>query len=170
MKRLSFAHLSLGFTLGLALSQPVQAAPVHFQAELPEVGHYRFEPRGGHVLLINYWATWCGPCRREMPLLDALYRKYHAQGLDLVGISLDEPSDAAQAKRMAAQVSYPVVMADQASLQGASRVWGVPMNYLLDDEGRAVLDGQPGFEPGDMVRLEQRIQQLLAASRAQSKR
>lgn len=167
MTRFPFYGLSLP---GLLLLGAGAHAQVRFQADLGDAGRYRFEPRDGHVLLINYWATWCGPCRQEMPLLDTLYRKYHDRGLDVIGISLDEASDAARMRQVGRQVSYPVVMAEQATLEGASRVWGVPMNYLLDAEGRAVLDGEPGFAPADAPRLEQRIRQLLEASVPQSKR
>lgn len=155
---------------GLLLLSPPVGAQVRFQADLPDATRYRFEAHAGHVLLINYWATWCGPCRQEMPLLDTLYRKYHDRGLDVIGISLDEPGDAARMRQVGRQVSYPVVMAEQATLSGASRVWGVPMNYLLDAEGRAVLDGEPGFAPADAAKLEQRIRQLLEAPASQSKR
>jgi thiol-disulfide isomerase/thioredoxin len=65
----------------------------------------------GKVVLVNYWATWCAPCRKEMPKLDALYRKYHSQGLEMVGISIDFDRDLAKARKVASSVSYPTDIA-----------------------------------------------------------
>jgi cytochrome c biogenesis protein CcmG, thiol:disulfide interchange protein DsbE len=59
----------------------------------------------GKVVLVNYWATWCAPCRKEMPKLDAFYRKYHSQGLEIVGISIDFDRDLAKARKVASSAA-----------------------------------------------------------------
>ena len=53
----------------------------------------------GKVVLVNYWATWCAPCRKEMPTLDTFYRRYHEQGLEMIGISIDLPRELAKCAR-----------------------------------------------------------------------
>ena len=47
----------------------------------------------GKVVVVSFWATWCPPCRAEMPVLDAFYRRYHGQGLEMIGLSADRPHD-----------------------------------------------------------------------------
>lgn len=123
------------------------------------------------VLLVNYWATWCAACVEEMQLLDQLYVKYHAQGLDVVGVSMDSAHEQAQVRATAARVHYPMAMQDETELNGLSRPWAVPMNYLIARNGDVVLDGKPGFTSSDGPALEQRIRQLLdAPAQGQRKR
>lgn len=138
------------------------AVPVRLETTLLDRQPLVLAAPTGRVLLINYWATWCAPCREEMLALDRLYATYHAQGLDVVGISLDEPGDLAQVRRLAAGVHYPVGLQVDTEMRGLGRVWSAPMNYLVGRQGEVVLDGQPGFRPGDMAALEARITALLA--------
>lgn len=70
----------------------------------------------GRILLINLWATWCEPCRKEMPAINAFYKKYHEQGVDVVAVSLDEPSDADKVKQFASAFAFPVAMLQEADL------------------------------------------------------
>ena len=65
----------------------------------------------GKVVLVNVWATWCSPCRGEMPTLNAFYRRYHSRGLDLLGLSIDEAPDAASVQQVMRQFSYPAALA-----------------------------------------------------------
>ena len=52
------------------------------------------------VVVVSFWATWCPPCRKEMPVLDALYRRYHGQGLEMIGLSADRPHDRSDVTKM----------------------------------------------------------------------
>ena len=74
----------------------------------------------GKVVLVNYWATWCAPCRKEMPKLDAFYKRYHDRGLEIIGISIDFDRDFDKARRMAHGVSYPQRSRNQSAMMGSA--------------------------------------------------
>jgi cytochrome c biogenesis protein CcmG, thiol:disulfide interchange protein DsbE len=89
----------------------------------------------GKVVLVNFWATWCAPCRREMPVLDAFYRRYREQGLELIGISVDFARDAAKMRKASAAVSYPTAMVNDMPVNGFGTPDGVPVTYVVDVDG-----------------------------------
>ena len=90
----------------------------------------------GKVVLVNYWATWCGPCRKEMPKLDAFYKRYHDRGLEIISISIDFDRDFDKARRMAQGVSYPTALAKSISDDGFGIPKGVPITWIVDRDGK----------------------------------
>jgi cytochrome c biogenesis protein CcmG, thiol:disulfide interchange protein DsbE len=89
----------------------------------------------GKVVLVNFWATWCVPCRKEMPTLDAFYRRYHGEGLELIGISVDFARDIAKMRKAANAVTYPTAMASDIPVNGFGPPEGVPVTYVIDADG-----------------------------------
>ena len=91
----------------------------------------------GKVVLVNFWATWCQPCRREMPDLDALYKRFKDQGFVILGIS-DE--DSAKVKELLAElkVSYPVLLDPGRKVNELFRIEGIPKNFVFDRNGKLV--------------------------------
>lgn len=90
----------------------------------------------GKVVLVNYWATWCAPCRKEMPKLDAFYKRYHGQGLEIIGISIDFPRDYAKARKAAQTVTYPTALAKAISTNGFGVPKDVPITWIIDVDGK----------------------------------
>jgi cytochrome c biogenesis protein CcmG, thiol:disulfide interchange protein DsbE len=90
----------------------------------------------GKVVLVNYWATWCAPCRKEMPKLDAFYRHYHGKGLEIVGISIDFERDLEKARKAAGAVTYPNALARDISNDGFGIPKGVPITWIIDVDGK----------------------------------
>jgi cytochrome c biogenesis protein CcmG, thiol:disulfide interchange protein DsbE len=89
----------------------------------------------GMVVLVNFWATWCAPCRKEMPTLDAFYRRHRGQNFELIGISIDLARDAAKMRKVAAGLAYPAVGIKDIEVNGFGAPEGVPVTYVIDGEG-----------------------------------
>ena len=90
----------------------------------------------GKVVMVNYWATWCAPCRREMPKLDTFYKQYHAQGLEIIGISIDFERDFEKARKAAQAVTYPMALAKAITDDGFGIPKGVPITWIIDIDGK----------------------------------
>jgi cytochrome c biogenesis protein CcmG/thiol:disulfide interchange protein DsbE len=92
----------------------------------------------GKVVLIDFWATWCGPCREEIPRLVELQRSRASRGLQLLGISMDDDSATVQRFYSELHMNYPVVMGDVALAERFGGVLGLPVKFLIDRDGRMV--------------------------------
>jgi peroxiredoxin len=103
----------------------------------------------GHVVMINFWATWCGPCREEMPKLNQIYRLYHGVGFDLLGVNMDDAGDRATDMARTLGVTFPVLFDESKSVARAYAVNTMPMTVLIGRDGtvRYVHQGyQNGYE------------------------
>jgi peroxiredoxin len=103
----------------------------------------------GDVVMINFWATWCGPCRQEMPLLDELYNRYQRVGFNLLGVNIDD--DSRRAMQMAEElgIDFPVLFDATKEVSRLYEVGAMPVTVLVDREGtvRYVHHGyKPGYE------------------------
>lgn len=115
----------------------------------------------GKVVILDFWATWCMPCKDSLPVIQHLYEKYHDKGLEVVGISVDE---AATAKDIPNTVkvfglTYPIVRyKDIPDLRAKYQFDGVPQLYLIDKQG-IINKTYSGYDPGN--NLDARIEALL---------
>ncbi len=90
----------------------------------------------GKVVLVNYWATWCAPCRKEMPKLDAFYRRYRGRGLEIIGISIDFQRDFKKVRKAVEAVTYPTAVAKAITDDGFGTPKGVPITWIIDVDGK----------------------------------
>ena len=120
----------------------------------------RLSEQLGEVVILNFWATWCGPCRQEMPLLDEIYLRYRRAGLVLLSINIDQDSDEAAEMAQTLEVSYPVLFVVRNEVARAYQTGTMPLTVLIDREG-TVRYVSEGYKPGYEQRYTAKLRELL---------
>ncbi len=151
------------------------AAVISACAEDQATPDYTARPLGGHgkvslasfrgqVVLLNTWATWCSPCRKEMPAFETLYRQYRDQGLKVVGVNIDEGQADSEVERYVASlgISFPIWRDPENRFSKLFRVLGVPETFLIDREGMIARQWRGRMDPNAPDNLES-IQNKLKA-------
>jgi thiol-disulfide isomerase/thioredoxin len=115
----------------------------------------------GKVVYLDFWASWCVPCRVSFPILNGLYQSYHQQGFEVVGINLDEEPEAALRFLKDNPVDFSVLRDIQGDVPKSYQVEAMPTSFLIDKKG-LVRHIHTGFSRADEAELKQKIQMLLA--------
>ncbi len=123
----------------------------------------RLEEYRGQVVLVNFWASWCGPCRQEMPVLDRIHDRYAPMGFTVIGVSVD--NDVSKARRLADQVnvSFPLLHDGAGNVSEQYDVSAMPYSVLIDRDGQVQYIHR-GFRPGDEAQYIDRLRDLLRGS------
>jgi len=118
----------------------------------------------GQVVMINFWASWCGPCKQEMPLLEQIYKKYNPAGFTLLGVNVDdkETRKDVEAWLTKAPVSFPVLLDTEKKVRAlyGSYGEGMPMTVFVDRQGN-VRNVHRGYTPGDEGEYLNQIRALI---------
>jgi peroxiredoxin len=162
----AIACVLAGFCLGVSASTgvPARATMVHRRApEFVRAGldGTRVDLRAyrGKVVLLDFWATWCAPCQVEMPRFVAWQTQYGPQGLQVIGISMDDDAGAARSDYKKLRLNYPVAMGDAKLGELYGGVLGLPLTFLIDRKGvvRAEFQGE-----ADLNAMERQMRMLLS--------
>ena len=155
MKKMKMRKILLGLVLGAfavaglaATDLTGQTAP-DFALKSNSGENLRLSEYRGDVVMVNFWATWCGPCRQEMPLLDQLYSRYQRVGFTLLGVNIDDNSGKAMTMAKELGVSFPVLFDSKKEVSKLYQVDTMPATVLIDREGtvRFIHHGyKPGYE------------------------
>ncbi|MDH4054239.1 MAG: TlpA family protein disulfide reductase [Gammaproteobacteria bacterium] len=114
----------------------------------------------GEVVMVNFWATWCGPCRQEMPLLDELYQRYERVGFNLLGVNIDDDSRKAMKMIEELGVNFPVLFDSRKEVSKLYEVEAMPVTVLIDREGN-VRYVHHGYKPGYEEKYLDQVRSLL---------
>lgn len=115
----------------------------------------------GQVVMINFWASWCGPCRQEFPALDQIYAKYKPMGFTLVAINVESEKADAEKFLATTPASFPILFDPDNSVSGKYGVSAMPTTILVDRQGRVRWQHR-AYKPGDEAKY---IEQIRAALR-----
>ena len=149
----------------LLLAADATAAPAappapDFTLPARDGGTVQLSSLKGQVVMINFWATWCGPCRQEMPLLEQLQAKYEPLGFTLLGVNVETDSAAASAWLKGVPVSFPILFDTKNAVAEQFGVMGMPSSVFVDREGR-VRHVHRGYKPGDEAQYADMIRALV---------
>ena len=114
----------------------------------------------GNVVMMNFWASWCGPCRQEMPLLDQLSQRYEAAGFKLLGINVEADKAAADGLLREIPVSFPILYDPTSKVSEMYKVEAMPTTVLIDCDGNMNYLHR-GYVPGDEKIYRDRVKKLL---------
>ena len=114
----------------------------------------------GNVVLLNFWASWCGPCRQEMPLLEKMHNKYKGLGFTVMGVNVEEDSSKAKAMAKKDKLSFPVLFDTQSQVSKAYQVSAMPSTVIIDRDGK-VRYLHKGYKPGDEKTYTQWVKKLI---------
>jgi thiol-disulfide isomerase/thioredoxin len=154
--------------LGLAIALHSNAIEVGkpappLEAKLLDGTQFSLAATAGSVVVVNFWATWCVPCRAEMPALEAYYQKHRAEGLQLLAISMDDPRDEPKVREVMGAFSFRAALARDASIKPYGRIWRIPLTFVIDRQGILRKDGWYGDAGIDLPLLETTVTPLLQA-------
>lgn len=137
----------------VAMLSPAEAAP--FQSA-KTIDGTPFSS-SGKVTIVNFWATWCAPCRIEMPMLDAYYREHHAQGLAMLAVSLDNGASIAKLRQVTGRFAFPVARIDDVRMPRRDIPTALPVTRVYDRSGRLVFattgDGKSTIDRATLERV-----------------
>ena len=153
--------MPLSFTAFNAHALDIGKLAPPLKAKLLDGTQFSLASETGNVVIINFWATYCEPCRAEMPALEAYYQKHRAEGLVLLGISIDDPKDEAKVRGVMGAFNYPAALAQDASFESYGRIWHIPLTFVIDRHGDTRKDGWYVENGINLPLLEQTVTPLL---------
>ncbi|MGS2723066.1 TlpA disulfide reductase family protein [Porticoccus sp. GXU_MW_L64] len=154
-----FVAAILGFAIIGTTANAADKAP-DFTLKSNSGDNLRLAEQRGSVVMLNFWASWCGPCKQEMPLLDDLYKRYSRAGFTILGVNVErDPEDAKRVLRDI-PVSFPVLFDTESSVSKAYDVSAMPTTVMIDRDGN-IRHLHKGFKPGYENEYRKQIKQLI---------
>ena len=144
---------------GIEVGQP---AP-NIEGTLIDGKPFSLQANKGKVVLVNFWASWCEPCREEMPAIEAFLKKNKSKGFEVLAITMDKPSDMEQAKQITRNYSFLFAEKKQMDYSDYGRIWRIPSTFIIDKNDILRKNGMKGDATVDTKLLEELVTPLLNA-------
>ena len=138
----SLISVALSICVGLLYSAPALAGPINRAAKTLDGGAFSLTAAHGDVVIVNFWATWCGPCRIELPAFDAYYQAHHANGLRMIAISEDGGGKTGEIKRVTAAYHFPIALDRDVKYPASMQPTQLPMTLVFDRAGALRFDSR----------------------------
>jgi len=145
-----------------AVASSTEAAPEFRLPYLTQKGNASLSDFRGKVVYVDFWASWCGPCRKSLPFLDSVRNELKGKGFEVLAINLDEDVKTAREFLKQYPVSYPTLHDAEGKTPDAFGLRGMPTSYLIDRNGNIRLIHQ-GFKPSDSEKIRAEIISLVSA-------
>ncbi len=148
MKNRIAAIIAVALSVALPAGAGSNPAAPQFTLGARGGGNLSLAQYKGQVVMLNFWASWCGPCRQEMPLLENIYKKYSKLGFTLIGVNVEPDSKAADDWLKQTPVSFPIVYDKESKVSKDYDVEGMPSTVIIDRKGNVRMLHR-GYKPGD---------------------
>jgi peroxiredoxin len=123
-------------------------------------GNIKLSEQAGNVVLLNFWASWCAPCRKEMPLLNDLHNKYKALGFSVIGVNVEQESNLAKTFISSYPVDFPILLDVSNKASKLYDVNAMPTTVIIDRNG-VVRHLHKGYKSGDEKAYKKMVKKLL---------
>ncbi len=156
-----FSFAVFSSTSGIALAAKEMNVPApDFTLKSQHGKNLKLSEYAGNVVLLNFWASWCGPCRLEMPYLNALNNKYQALGFIVLGVNVEENTDKARNYLNDIPVDFPILFDDKNIVSKRYDVVAMPTTVIIDRNGNMRYLHQ-GYKPGDEKKYKKIVNKLI---------
>lgn len=146
--------------VSLAGAASVKGPAPNFTLKSLSGKNLKLSEMAGNVVLINFWASWCGPCREEMPLLNALHKKYQPLGFTVLGVNVEEQTDKARGFLSNYPVDFPILLDKENEVSRQYKVIAMPTTVVVDRDGNMRYLHE-GYKPGDEKKYRQMVKKLV---------
>ena len=160
LRKLALAIIIATTAVGLAAAASVSGPAPNFTLKSLDGKNLKLSEMRGDVILINFWASWCGPCRQEMPLLNSLHKKYEPLGFTVLGVNVEENTDDARGFLSNFPVDFPVLLDNKNKVSKQYDVVAMPTTVVVDRDGNMRFLHK-GYKPGDEKAYRQMVKKLI---------